>query len=124
MKKIVVLGLSLVVLMCVIVGCGSKEVSSGDEANRLLLTENANIAECEKKLSEYEKNMNILTEKKLNAIEKDLKNCYNGIIACDLYKDTEIVKPKYDKAMDFYNRAVKHLEQVRVKLQQQEEAKE
>ena len=57
MKKIFCIVFCLVLCMCVLVGCGSKEVDSRDEANRVLLSVSSTIAECETTLKEYKKNI-------------------------------------------------------------------
>ena len=116
MKK--VLGLIFVIILCmgVLVGCGSKEVDSRDEANATLLSASSVIAECEKTMDDYETRLNTVYTKDLDAVEKRLEGCYTDIVACDMYKEVEDVKPKYDSTMEKYERAMKHLEQVRKQL--------
>lgn len=116
MKK--VLGLIFVIVLCVgvLVGCGSNEVDSRDEANATLLSASSVIAECEKTMDDYETRLNTIETKDLDAIKKRLDGCYADIVACDMYKEVEDVKPKYDSTMDKYERALKHLDLIRKQL--------
>lgn len=133
MKKIVSLILSVLMLSCLLAGCGgAKEVDSRDEANRILLSASSVIAECEKQLDEYDKvlddtkmsaelKLKNVKEKDLKNIEKRLDGAYGDIVACKSYKDTEDVKPKYDSSMDKYDRAMKHIGYIRDDLAELEE---
>lgn len=104
---------SIIVVLCALTSCGSKEVNSRDEANRVLLSVGSEIAECELSLNDWEEDLDSVKESDLNNIEKRLNKCYSNIISCDSYKEVEDVAPKYNNAMDYYERAMTHLERIR-----------
>ena len=54
MKKGIVMCFSLVMMVLLLTACGSNEVDSRDEANRVLLSANSVIAECEKSMDDFE----------------------------------------------------------------------
>lgn len=116
MKKIISIVMLMVLCLSLLVGCGSKEVDSRDEANATLLSASSVIAECEKTMDDYETRLNTIDTKDLDAIKKRLDGCYSDIVSCDMYKEVEDVKPKYDSTMDKYERALKHLDLVRKQL--------
>ena len=113
MKKSIVMCFSLVMMVVLLAACGSNEVDSRDEANRVLLSANSVIAECEKSMDDFETHLKTVSTKDLNNIEKRLSESLDDIHSCDSYKDVEDVAPKYEKAIDYHGRAVKHLEQLR-----------
>lgn len=134
MKKYVSLIFVCLMSIMVLAGCGAKEVDSRDEANRVLLSASSVVAECEKQLAEYDKvlddtkmapelKLNQVKEKDLKNLEKRLDGAYADIVACKSYKDIEDVKPKYDSAMDKYERAMKHIGYIRSDLEKLEDKK-